>query len=212
MQILNDIAEQVNMSEGDYKNTRFLLSAAQTAQLPEDRGSEVVLMGYSNVGKSSTLNAITQSKQLARVSKTPGRTQCLNVFVIDDERRFIDVPGFGYAKAPSKLKQSWHDLIDRYLTERHSIRGVVLIMDIRHPLKPFETQMLTWGAQCRLDMHVVLNKVDKLTQREAQKTLKQVQAYIDEHGYDVSLQLFSTMKRSGLKGLITVLDHWFELN
>jgi GTP-binding protein len=191
-----------------FNSARFLLSAAKYEQLPEDIGTEIVFAGYSNVGKSSTLNALTGNKQLARVSKTPGRTQCLNVFTLKEQQRLIDLPGFGYAKVPKSMQDEWRKTIDQYFRERKSLIGVVLIMDIRHLLRPFEIEMIAWAAQSGLGLHLVLNKADKLKKQEIKQAIESVTAFLQEHAYTASLQTLSTLKQAGIEDLIATVTEW----
>ncbi len=196
------------MIKNYFSNVRFLLSAAKYEQLPEDKGKEIALVGYSNVGKSSTLNTLTHNKQLARVSKTPGRTQCLNVFTIDEDRRFIDLPGFGYAKAPKTIQDEWHKTMDRYFRERQSLTGIILIMDIRNLLRPFEIEMMQWTAQSNLGLHLVLNKADKLKKQEIKQAVESVNTFLQQHHYTASLQILSTLKQVGIEELIGKIKLW----
>jgi GTP-binding protein len=192
-----------------YQKAEFLTSAAKLSQLPEDSGAEVAFVGRSNAGKSSSLNALTRQKNLARTSKTPGRTQLINLFQLDELRRLVDLPGFGYAKVPEKMRKSWEKVIDGYLTERECLRAVVLIMDIRHPLKNFDLQMIEWAEQAGLPIHVLLNKADKLKFGEQKKTLLQVQQKLKAYQY-ASVQIFSAEKKNGLEELEAKLNNWFE--
>lgn len=190
----------------------FLLSVAKIEQLPPDKGREVVLAGYSNVGKSSTLNAITAQRQLARVSKTPGRTQCLNVFTVGEHSRLVDLPGFGYAKVPEKILAQWHQTIDRYLTTRQCLYGVVLIMDIRNLLRSFEVDMIEWAMQSNLQLHLVLNKKDKLKKMQVKEAQMKVQRFLDQHQYSASLQTISTLKGDGIGELSEIITTWLQHN
>lgn len=193
-----------------YQKTTFLLSAAETKQLPPDVGYEVAIVGRSNAGKSSVLNIITGSKQLARVSKTPGRTQLLNTFVIDKNRRIIDLPGYGYAKVAMAVKLKWHKTIDRYIAERQSLRGLILVMDIRHPLKDLDLQLLQYCEARGLAVHVLLNKSDKLSFSAVKTTLNKVKAVLTQLDNHVSLQSFSALSGAGKQELQRVLDTWYH--
>jgi GTP-binding protein len=199
------------MPAPDYTHATFLLSVAELDQLPPDEGMEVAIIGRSNAGKSSVLNQLTQNAKLARVSKTPGRTQHINLFSLDDQRRLADLPGYGYAKVPLAVKQRWQQLLGNYLTERQCLRGLLMVMDIRHPLKPFDLEMLAWAAESQLAVHILLNKADKLTQQAAAKSLREVKAALAGTPGDVSVQTFSALKGAGAKALRDKLLEWFAL-
>ena len=145
-------------------SARFLTSASTLAQCPPDDEPEVAFAGRSNAGKSSTLNRLTGSRRLARVSKTPGRTRLINFFAVQGGGRLVDLPGYGYAKAGKAERARWSQAIDDYLTRREMLAAVVLIMDARHPLQPFDVQMLDWAAQTETPLLALLNKSDKLKQ------------------------------------------------
>ncbi len=198
------------MNKPNYQKAQFLLSVANLSQLPIDKGAEVAIIGRSNAGKSSVLNQLTQNKALARVSKTPGRTQHINLFGLDELRRLADLPGYGYAKVPPSVKQQWQQLLDDYLRSRECLKGLILVMDIRHPLKEFDQHMLAWSHQCDLAVHILLNKSDKLTQSGASKTLREVKEAISAYKNTVSVQTFSALKGKGVKELRTQLDAWFS--
>lgn len=193
-----------------YQKAYFLLSVANIEQLPPDVGLEVAIVGRSNAGKSSILNRITHNKNLARVSKTPGRTQHINMFVVDAERRIADLPGYGFAKVPLAAKQRWQKLVDTYIRNRESLRGLLLVMDIRHPLKELDLQLLTFCEHADLPVHVLLNKSDKLSKAAVKKTLQEVQAILTRYHNSVTLQTFSALQGSGTKELNTLLNQWYE--
>jgi len=191
-----------------YQKAYFLLSAADVAQLPPDIGIELAIVGRSNAGKSSVLNRITNQK-IARVSKTPGRTQLLNVFMLDEERRLIDLPGYGFAKVPMAVKIKWQKLIDTYIRQRESLKGLIVIMDIRHPMRDLDVQLLEYCDQRDLKVHIVLNKQDKISRSAAAKTLQDVKKAVESYNNEVSVQLFSALKNTGLKELHDLLDAWY---
>ncbi len=193
-----------------YQKAYFLLSAADVKQLPPDEGIEVAIVGRSNAGKSSVLNRITQSKGLARVSKTPGRTQLLNVFVIDEARRLIDLPGYGFAKASADAKRIWQKAVDAYFNGRESLKGVVLVMDIRHPLKDSDIHMLEYCAERDLPVHILLNKCDKLSNSAVADTVRAVKNELTDSSSPVTVQPFSALKNIGVKELEAVLNQWYE--
>lgn len=192
-----------------YQKAYFLLSAADCKQLPSDQGVEVAIVGRSNAGKSSVLNCITRQKGLARVSKTPGRTQLINIFVVNDKSRLIDLPGYGYAKVPLAAKMKWQKLIDTYLHKRKSLRGMVLVMDIRHPLQELDLHLLAYCEARDIPVHILLNKADKFSKGAAIAILHKVKAELAIYQNAVSVQVFSALKKTGLDALYSVLDTWF---
>jgi len=197
------------MTKPNYQKAQFLLSVANMNQLPPDQGTEVAIVGRSNAGKSSVLNQLTQNKQLARTSKTPGRTQLINLFGIDAERRLADLPGYGYANVPLKVKQQWEILLDQYFRSRHCLRGLILVMDSRHPLKEFDENILEWSSECNLPVHILLNKIDKLSTNELKKAMHIVTAALPAYENAISVQPFSALKGTGVKELRIRLDEWF---
>jgi len=200
-----------NPAIGLCQQATFLISAAKVDQCPDDQGYEVAFAGRSNAGKSSALNTLTHAS-LARTSKTPGRTQLLNFFRLDDERRLVDLPGYGYAKVPIPLKQHWQKHLEAYLGSRESLRGLILMMDIRHPLTEFDRMMLDWSGASGMPMHILLTKADKLAFGAAKNALLKVQQEIRKTwGDHVSIQLFSAPKRIGVEEAQAVLGHWLGL-
>lgn len=190
----------------------FLISAAKVDQCPLDSGLEVAFAGRSNAGKSSALNTLTHAN-LARTSKTPGRTQLLNFFSLDDERRLVDLPGYGYAKVPIPLKQHWQEHLEAYLSSRNSLSGVVLMMDIRHPLTEFDRLMLDWAQAGSMPLHILLTKADKLAFGAQKNALLKVQRDIRQGwGDTASIQLFSAPKRQGVEDAQRVLARWLGLD
>ena len=178
-----------------FPSVEFLTSSWQPHQFPADQGAEVAFAGRSNAGKSSALNAITGRKDLARTSKTPGRTQLINFFSLNEQQRLADLPGYGYAKVPEKMRDHWRQLMERYVEERASLAGVVLVMDSRHPLTEFDWQMLQWTGAQSLPVHVLLTKADKLGRGESMATLKKVR---NEIGAGATAQLFSAVNKTGV--------------
>jgi GTP-binding protein len=180
------------------QRARFVVAAHRVGQLPPDAGAEVAFVGRSNAGKSSALNALTGQRALARTSRTPGRTQQLVVFELDAARRLVDLPGFGYARVPEALRAHWRTEIDAYLRQRDSLRGVVLIADIRHPLKPFDRQMLAFCAACGLACHLLLTKTDKLSRTHAQNALSAVRRLCRDEHWPATVQAFSATAGTGV--------------
>jgi len=189
----------------------FMLSAAKVDQCPADQGYEVAFAGRSNAGKSSALNTLTHAS-LARTSKTPGRTQLLNFFRLDEQRRLVDLPGYGYAKVPIPLKLHWQKHLEAYLSSRESLCGLILMMDIRHPLTDFDRLMLDWSNASGMPLHILLTKADKLAFGAARNALLKVQAEIRRGwGEEISIQLFSAPKRLGVEDAQWVLARWLKL-
>ncbi len=194
------------------QQARFLISAAKVDQCPPDEGLEVAFAGRSNAGKSSALNTLTHAS-LARTSKTPGRTQLLNFFELDEARRLVDLPGYGYAKVPIPLKLHWQQHLEAYLSSRESLAGLILLMDIRHPLTEFDRLMLDWSKASGMPLHILLTKADKLAFGAAKNALLKVrQEIVRGWGDAVSLQLFSAPKRQGVDEALGVLAHWLQLD
>lgn len=192
-----------------YFQAKFLSSAADLGGAPSDEGLEIAFAGRSNAGKSSAINTITRQKNLARTSKTPGRTQLLNFFSVSGPLRLVDLPGYGYAQVPAEVKKQWHAMMERYLTGRESLCGIVLVMDARRPLTDFDWQMLEWGGHNGLPMHILLTKADKLPDSIAAKTLASVQEALGHSGFPYSLQLFSALKKKGVEEAHQALDLLF---
>lgn len=192
-----------------YQNATFLKSAAMLSQCPADQGIEVAFAGRSNAGKSSALNTITNIGQLARISKTPGRTQLLNFFGIDEARRLVDLPGYGFAKVPVSVKLQWQQQLEAYLRHRQSLRGLILVMDCRHPLKEFDCMMLEWTRSIGMPTHILLTKSDKLKRGPAQSTLLSVRKTVTDDLGLTTVQLFSSLKKTGVDEARAKLDEWF---
>ena len=191
-----------------YRQARFLTSAAKLKRAPSDEGYEVAFAGRSNAGKSSAINALCDQKALARTSRTPGRTQLLNFFEIDPERRLVDLPGYGYAKVSENVKRDWQGALSDYLQQRQCLRGLILVMDARHPLKDYDLQMLAWTNQIPLPVHVLLTKADKLNRQQSGTALQRVEEALREFSTNFSVQLFSALKRWGIDEAHAQLDRW----
>jgi GTP-binding protein len=193
-----------------YTEATFLTSAAKVSQLPEDTGAEVAFAGRSNAGKSSAINCLTGIKQLARTSKTPGRTRLMNCFTLQDElHRLVDLPGYGYAKVSRAMQLEWQRHLAHYFEVRKSLKGLVVLMDIRHPLTPLDESMVDWALSRQLPIHVLLTKADKISRSQAQNTLFKVQKHYADYQTIFSVQTFSSLKRQGLDTLHQVLDGWY---
>jgi GTP-binding protein len=192
-----------------YTNTQFVKSAAKLSQCPTEIEREVAFAGRSNAGKSSALNRLTGNKKLARTSKTPGRTQLINYFQIADKPlALVDLPGYGFAKVPLAVKNEWQKELGNYLQKRDALVGLVLLMDIRHPLKEFDTAMVSWAEKANMPVHILLTKADKLKRGPAQSALLQVRKAMKGVKTPVSVQTFSSLNGDGVQELKRLLDSW----
>ncbi len=203
---MNELGRLVGPS---YRRAQFQQSAHSLVQLPSDSGLEVAFAGRSNTGKSSAINALTGARQLARTSKAPGRTQQIVFFQLDENRRLVDLPGYGYAKVPAALKKHWGHLIPAYLNSRRSLVGVVLTIDIRHLLKPTDEQMLALCQQASLPVHVLLTKADKLSKGTRAAAEQEMRSRCENLVSMLSMQPFSAPKHLGVEQLTAALDRWF---
>lgn len=184
-----------------------MLSVANLSQLPADTGAEVAFAGRSNSGKSSTLNAITGQNKLARTSRTPGRTQLINYFGLDDDRYLVDLPGFGYAKVSRSIREDWHELLDTYLSSRRSLRGLVLVTDIRHAPSDFDRDVIQWTGAMQLPLLMLLNKADKFNRGPSLQIIAKVKAELSKQLTDhVTVQLFSALRSQGVEEARAWLD------
>lgn len=192
-----------------YHQAKFINSSPDLKSTPPDTGLEIAFAGRSNAGKSSAINTLTRQTGLARTSKTPGRTQALNFFEINEQQRFVDLPGYGYAKVPLPVKKKWHQLMETYLTKRKSLCGMVLVMDVRHPLTEFDWQMIEWCQHTQLPLHIILTKADKLNFGAAKAVMLQIQKELSELPTPLTLQLFSSLKKSGVDEIHAALNRLF---
>ncbi|QIR15971.1 ribosome biogenesis GTP-binding protein YihA/YsxC [Shewanella aestuarii] len=199
-------------SQIDFRQTKFLISAPDIAHLdqylPGDVGIEIAFAGRSNAGKSSALNALTEQKGLARTSKTPGRTQLINVFALDDDRRLVDLPGYGFAQVPLAMKIKWQNALGEYLQKRACLSGVVVLMDIRHPLKDLDKQMIEWAVHSEIPVLALLTKADKLAQSAKMKTVNEVRKKLADFGDWVQVEPFSSLKGTGKPKVLSILNQW----
>lgn len=199
---MTNIAKLLNRAE-------YRLSVHQLPQLPPDDGLEVAIAGRSNAGKSSLINRICNRRGLARTSRTPGRTRQLVFFDLDEQRRLVDLPGYGYAAVSGEMQRHWQGLIGRYLERRESLRGLVVVMDIRHPLRDSDRQLLDWAHSRALPCHLVLTKADKLARGKMNQALQSVRREVGDDGF--SVQVFSALKGIGMEELGAVLAEWLEI-
>jgi len=201
-------------SEINFHKAVFLQSAPSIRECPPESGVEVAFAGRSNAGKSSAINALTNNHKLARVSKTPGRTQLINFFGLSDDQRLVDLPGYGYAKVSRDMKEQWQRYLSEYLRERRCLRGLILLMDIRHPLQEFDTTMLKWARSAKMPVHILLTKADKLSRGQAGNMLMSVKKDLKSWGMAdlVSVQCYSSLKNTGVDNLKTKLQEWLNLD
>lgn len=192
----------------NFNAARFITSAPNIRQMPADTGVEIAFAGRSNAGKSSALNTITQQKSLARTSKTPGRTQLINVFELSEGRRLIDLPGYGYAKVPEEMKLKWQEALSEYLQQRGSLKGLVVLMDIRHPLKDIDQQLLQWASDSGLPVLALLTKCDKLKSGARKAEVLKVREAVAVFGGNIRVEAFSSLKGTGVDRAREVLTEW----
>jgi GTP-binding protein len=193
----------------NFNLAQFETSAATLAACPDDSRAEVAFAGRSNAGKSSAINTITGHSRLARISKTPGRTQLINFFALADDKYLVDLPGYGFAKVPLKVKDKWQRELEQYLRQREALVGLILLSDIRHPLKEFDRMMIDWAVQSDLPMHILLTKSDKLKRGASQNTLLTVRRELAPLS-NLSVQLFSSVKNTGLDEAREKLSQWLS--
>ena len=191
-----------------FRNATFEISIAKPSGLPPPSGAEIAFAGRSNAGKSSAINTLAGHVRLAYVSKTPGRTQLINFFRLNNGALLVDLPGYGYAAVPEKIRRQWSGLIETYLRTRESLIGLVLIMDSRHPLTPLDLNMIDWFAPSGRPMHVLLTKSDKLSRGAAAAVLQQVRRELEGFGPQVTVQLFSSPKKIGVEEVERVIGGW----
>ena len=194
------------------RQTQFEISAPTLSQCPPENGIEIAFAGRSNSGKSSALNTLVDHSGLARTSKTPGRTQLINFFGMNDQWKLVDLPGYGYAKVPEKMKQEWQANMGEYLEKRECLAGLFLVMDVRHPLKEFDVMMLEWSQHYDMPVHILLSKSDKLKRGPANNALFAVKKAVKDYGDKISVQLFSSLNKSGVEQARAVLADWFGFN
>ncbi|MGC9421317.1 MULTISPECIES: ribosome biogenesis GTP-binding protein YihA/YsxC [Vibrio] len=192
-----------------YQNTHFITSAPDIRHLPEDEGIEIAFAGRSNAGKSSSLNRLTNQKNLAKTSKTPGRTQLINLFKVTDGCHIVDLPGYGFAQVPLEMKKKWQQSLGEYLQQRACLKGLVVLMDIRHPMKDLDQQLIIWAVECSIPVQVLLTKADKLKSGARKAQLLKIREQALTFGGDVSVDVFSSLNGLGVDTLRQKLDTWF---
>ena len=192
-----------------YQNTHFITSAPDIRHLPEDEGIEVAFAGRSNAGKSSALNRLTNQRGLAKTSKTPGRTQLINLFKVDENCHIVDLPGYGFAQVPIELKKKWQKSLGEYLQKRQCLKGLVVLMDIRHPMKDLDQQLIYWAVDQSIPVQVLLTKADKFKSGARQTQVLKIREASLEFGGEVAVDAFSSLKGIGVDLLRAKLDTWF---
>ena len=192
-----------------YQNTHFITSAPDIRHLPADEGIEIAFAGRSNAGKSSSLNKLTNQKNLAKTSKTPGRTQLINLFKVTEGCHIVDLPGYGFAQVPLEMKKKWQQSLGEYLQKRTCLKGLVVLMDIRHPMKDLDQQLIVWAVECNIPVQVLLTKADKLKSGARKAQLLKVRQDALELGGDVKVDAFSSHNGIGVDVLRHKLDSWF---
>lgn len=188
----------------------FTKSASAVKDFPTDSRAEVAFCGRSNAGKSSAINALCRQNSLARTSKTPGRTQLINFFKLDGDSYLVDLPGYGYAKAPAKVQQQWQHLMKNYLVIRNALCGLILVMDIRHPLTKIDWTMIRWTEHYHRPLYILLTKVDKLNRNDTVKTLTKVTSNLEKQGIDCGVQVFSSTKKIGTSQAQEKISAWLS--
>ncbi|WMY95350.1 MAG: ribosome biogenesis GTP-binding protein YihA/YsxC [Arsenophonus sp.] len=196
----------------NYQKTKFLISAPNIHYLPNDNSIEIAFTGASNVGKSSALNALTLQKKLAYTSKKPGRTQLINIFEVENKIRLVDLPGYGYAKTPIFTKIQCEKALNEYLHKRKSLKGLIILMDIRHPLKYMDIQIIKWSTRIHMPTCILLNKADKLTINKQHAQIKKVRHHLKKFSKKIEVEIFSSLMRIGIHVLECKLNNWFNKN
>lgn len=196
----------------NFQTARFLHSAPSIKECPSEEGVEVAFAGRSNAGKSSAINRLTRNGKLARTSKTPGRTQLINYFSLQNNEslRLVDLPGYGFAKVPLAMKKAWEKNMSEYLQKRESLQGLIIVMDIRHPMQAADTTLINWAVEAELPTHILLTKSDKLNRGNAKNTMLSIEAHLRESEVDdlVSVQTYSSLKGDGVKELESRIASW----
>jgi GTP-binding protein len=193
-----------------FRHAVFEISVAKPQDLPDATGPEIAFAGRSNAGKSSAINTLAGHTRLAFVSKTPGRTQLINLFRLKNGAALVDLPGYGYADVPLSVRKHWQGLLEHYLTRRQALAGLVMIMDARRPLTELDRQMINWFGPTGKPIHCLLTKADKLTRQEQAKILREVRAEVADAGSPITAQLFSSLKKTGIEEAEKVIAAWLD--
>lgn len=202
----------VNMPNNPFRQARYLMGAADLLQLPTDEGIEIAFAGRSNAGKSTALNLVTEQKNLAKTSKTPGRTQLINLFRLDDSCRMVDLPGYGFARVSKDIKEKWQKTLSAYLQQRLCLQGLIILADIRHPLKEMDKQMMQWAVAADLPVHLVLSKADKLKSGARKAALLAANKQLARISTEITSQYFSATHKIEVDCLVNKLKLWYGFN
>ena len=206
-----DMTDKLEEKKLDFRKTHFVTSAAKLSQLPDDNGSEIAFIGRSNSGKSSSLNAICDQKHLAKTSRTPGRTRLINLFEVAPGKTLVDLPGYGYAAVPETMKKQWQDSLTQYLQKRRALRGIVITMDIRTPLRDHERLILDWSVAANLQTLILLTKADKFGVNKRREAMGELKVQLSEFGGNFTVIPFSALKKIGIDEARTILNRWFSM-
>ncbi len=206
-----DMTDKLEEKKLDFRKTHFVTSAAKLSQLPDDNGSEIAFIGRSNSGKSSSLNAICDQKHLAKTSRTPGRTRLINLFEVAPGKTLVDLPGYGYAAVPETMKKQWQDSLTQYLQKRRALRGIVITMDIRTPLRDHDRLIIDWSVAANLQTLILLTKADKFGVNKRREAMGELKVQLSEFGGNFTVIPFSALKKIGIDEARTILNRWFSM-
>ena len=206
-----DMTDKLEEKKLDFRKTHFVTSAAKLSQLPDDNGSEIAFIGRSNSGKSSSLNAICDQKHLAKTSRTPGRTRLINLFEVAPGKTLVDLPGYGYAAVPETMKKQWQDSLTQYLQKRRALRGIVITMDIRTPLRDHDRLIIDWSVAANLQTLILLTKADKFGVNKRREAMGELKVQLSEFGGNFTVIPFSALKKISIDEARTILNRWFSM-
>lgn len=195
----------------DFRKTKFVTSAPDISKLPADAGAEIAIIGRSNSGKSSSINAICDQKTLAKTSRTPGRTRLINLFKVAEQKYLVDLPGYGYAQVPDNMKRQWQKAMTDYLQQRKCLCGLVVTMDIRTPLRDHDRMIIDWSIAANLPCLILLTKADKFGVNKRKEMVGEVRTQLSEFGGNFTIIAFSALRKVGVDEARSVLRNWFEL-
>ena len=195
----------------DFRKTKFVTSAPDISKLPADAGAEIAIIGRSNSGKSSSINAICDQKTLAKTSRTPGRTRLINLFKVAEQKYLVDLPGYGYAQVPENMKRQWQKAMTDYLQQRKCLCGLVVNMDIRTPLRDHDRMIIDWSIAANLPCLILLTKADKFGVNKRKEMVGEVRTQLSEFGGNFTIIAFSALRKVGVDEARSVLRNWFEL-